>query len=87
VNALCICEHEPHEGECPEGVRTVSGTMDCGCEEYCPKPTTGDPCESCGWPDDIHDAACERSEVPARDAVISDGLTLAERSERDFGYE
>jgi hypothetical protein len=45
------------------------------------------PCEWCGWPDNIHDAACERPEVAARDAHVNDGLTAAERAERDFGYE
>lgn len=34
--AQCICEHEPHDGECPETVHPLSGPMPCGCDEYCP---------------------------------------------------
>lgn len=32
----CICQHEPHDGECPELVMSGSGTMPCGCSDYCP---------------------------------------------------
>ena len=33
---LCICEHEPHDGECPERVGQRGATFPCGCDEYCP---------------------------------------------------
>lgn len=34
---LCICEHEPHDGECTELVRSIIGPpWPCGCDEYCP---------------------------------------------------
>ena len=42
---MCICEHEPHGGECGELVRSILGPpWPCGCEEYCPVTpgTTGE---------------------------------------------
>ena len=43
---MCICEHEPHEGECPEMVRSIVGPpgppWPCGCDEYCPNRELGD---------------------------------------------
>jgi hypothetical protein len=42
MDPICICEHEPHDGPCTERVMTgisstgMTGTMPCGCEEYCP---------------------------------------------------
>lgn len=33
----CICQHEPHDGECQELVRSIVGPpWTCGCDEYCP---------------------------------------------------
>ena len=34
---VCICEHKPHDGMCPELVGGRLGApFPCGCDEYCP---------------------------------------------------
>lgn len=33
---LCVCQHEYHEGECPEPMPPPLTC--CGCDEYCPDP-------------------------------------------------
>lgn len=67
----CICEHEPHDGECPEKVSTIAGSMSCGCDEYCPETNS---CY-CGSPHpytpEHDDKACIHCEALCRPPQIA----------------